>query len=952
MFCSSIPLHSSIGVWNTATFQLEGTLLGHSRSILNLYVIKQSALNPLLLSTSRDNCICIWDISSLSLLFRITGLPSLVYDVEVLSFPNNGGYYLYGGCQDTNIFTLNLSVLPFIMQRQYEVIKMEKAYQKQMSALKSRRTKRKRPKNVTSTLSKGMSADSEDDALSDLLLLKRPSILSPKGFKLPWLHLDDDEDEVVENTDNVESTVDGQNGRNEMNKMNEEQQCGGSVTSVIASSKSSSKSPSQSPSKSGLSLNIDSETPSDLTPSPLSPSKMISVNMNFKLPDSTNEIRELISTDPAVVFLSKSVDELIGIYNEFIVGDNDDEKEDGGDNIQFMIHRVFRGCHHGFIFVMKQLHNEYTLITAGSDALIKIWDASGVSSGGVSLQILTVIPGHNHSVVDLGLLGDDHLITASRDETLKVWNISNVQKPHTRYTINGHYSELTAVQVIGDDSNAGTPSLIVSASRNGMVKFWDGRTFQCIDTYIISKGTKSRHDSDDSIYSQNAIDQALSSPNINGISKAWTCDADGFERAKPNCVMRFESMAPSSLLLCDTAYRVQIWDIAPILKQVTLLHPSLVGSTVASNTNTSGNTEEIEEKSMDKDHKVLSANSADFKDIQSVLASLGLKEYIARFEAEKVDLETLQYLGDTDLIQMDIPLGPRRKIMNHIRSLKMTKMTNSRFGATGNEAHSLSTISEMNVMNSVLNSNITGRSRANSLHSVHSLLSDSIFGNADQSYNIIADLAQFIQYKSISSRVDCRAECWNAAHFIQNKCEQFGAETRLVQGVVGKNPVVLAKFGNLHLFQDRNQQKVKKETVRVVMYGHYDVVDINNESGWTSPPFTLTGKNGYLYGRGSTDNKGPIVVFLHAIRELLEEVDDGNRGNTPDEPQKENEKEKKSVGDVPLEIVMVIEGQEEHDWYGGGLKKVVERNMDWLANPTLVICSNSYWLGDTVPAIG
>merc|ERR1719295_294333 len=57
------------------------------------------------------------------------------------------------------------------------------------------------------------------------------------------------------------------------------------------------------------------------------------------------------------------------------------------------------------------------------------------------------------------------------------------------------------------------------------------------------------------------------------------------------------------------------------------------------------------------------------------------------------------------------------------------------------------------------------------------------------------------------------------------------------------------------------------------------------------------------------------------------------------------------MADVPLEIVMVIEGQEEHDWNGGGLKEVVERSMDWLAKPTLIICSNSYWLGDTVPAI-
>ena len=32
------------------------------------------------------------------------------------------------------------------------------------------------------------------------------------------------------------------------------------------------------------------------------------------------------------------------------------------------------------------------------------------------------------------------------------------------------------------------------------------------------------------------------------------------------------------------------------------------------------------------------------------------------------------------------------------------------------------------------------------------------------------------------------------------------------------------------------------------------------KEGWESPPFVLTGKNGYLYGRGVTDDKGPILA--------------------------------------------------------------------------------------------
>lgn len=39
--------------------------------------------------------------------------------------------------------------------------------------------------------------------------------------------------------------------------------------------------------------------------------------------------------------------------------------------------------------------------------------------------------------------------------------------------------------------------------------------------------------------------------------------------------------------------------------------------------------------------------------------------------------------------------------------------------------------------------------------------------------------------------------------------------------------------------------------------------------GWNSDPFHMTGRNGYLYGRGATDNKGPILAAASAAAELL-----------------------------------------------------------------------------------
>lgn len=49
---------------------------------------------------------------------------------------------------------------------------------------------------------------------------------------------------------------------------------------------------------------------------------------------------------------------------------------------------------------------------------------------------------------------------------------------------------------------------------------------------------------------------------------------------------------------------------------------------------------------------------------------------------------------------------------------------------------------------------------------------------------------------------------------------------------------------------------------------HYDVIPAPLE-GWNSDPFTLTGRNGYLYGRGVADDKGPILAIACAAADLL-----------------------------------------------------------------------------------
>jgi acetylornithine deacetylase/succinyl-diaminopimelate desuccinylase-like protein len=71
----------------------------------------------------------------------------------------------------------------------------------------------------------------------------------------------------------------------------------------------------------------------------------------------------------------------------------------------------------------------------------------------------------------------------------------------------------------------------------------------------------------------------------------------------------------------------------------------------------------------------------------------------------------------------------------------------------------------------------------------------------------------------------------------------------------------------------------------VLLYGHYDVVPIGDESKWESPPFQATERDGAIYGRGAADSKSNILMHVGALRAW--------------------------EGKPPVGVKIVIEGQEE-----------------------------------------
>eukprot|EP01134_Creolimax_fragrantissima_P007853 CFRG7853T1 len=182
--------------------------------------------------------------------------------------------------------------------------------------------------------------------------------------------------------------------------------------------------------------------------------------------------------------------------------------------------------------------------------------------------------------------------------------------------------------------------------------------------------------------------------------------------------------------------------------------------------------------------------------------------------------------------------------------------------------------------------------------------------------SLLTALSEFIAIRSISQGVLHREECWTAAKFLRARLQSIGAAVKLATVAEGQNPVVLARLG---------EDKLKPT---VVVYGHYDVQPAKNES-WKSDPWVATSIDGYIYGRGTTDAKGPILATIFAVKDLVDE------------------------NSLPVNVVFIYEGEQErsHD-ARVGLFEVMAANKEMFEGGVdTILISNNYWLDDQRPCL-
>ena len=172
----------------------------------------------------------------------------------------------------------------------------------------------------------------------------------------------------------------------------------------------------------------------------------------------------------------------------------------------------------------------------------------------------------------------------------------------------------------------------------------------------------------------------------------------------------------------------------------------------------------------------------------------------------------------------------------------------------------------------------------------------------------IDELRAFVRIPSISTDPAYTGAIDKAARFVAARMESAGLENTAILTAEG-HPLVYADW--LHA----------GGAPTVLVYGHYDVQPADPLEDWTSPPFEPALRDNCLYGRGVSDDKGPMLIPLNVAEAFL-----------------------RTGGRLPVNLKFVIEGEEEMG--SAHLAAAVRRYRDRLGADVVLSADGAQWRPD------
>ena len=135
-----------------------------------------------------------------------------------------------------------------------------------------------------------------------------------------------------------------------------------------------------------------------------------------------------------------------------------------------------------------------------------------------------------------------------------------------------------------------------------------------------------------------------------------------------------------------------------------------------------------------------------------------------------------------------------------------------------------------------------------------------------------------------------------------------------MRGLNLQNVQVMATAGHPVVYGEWLGAGPDKPTVLV--YGHYDVVPAALEDGWLTDPFEPVEKEGRVYARGATDDKGQLLIHVKALESYLQ-----------------------TAGAAPVNVKFLLEGEEEVS--SPNLLPYLKENLDLLKADVCIISDSS-----------
>jgi acetylornithine deacetylase/succinyl-diaminopimelate desuccinylase-like protein len=176
----------------------------------------------------------------------------------------------------------------------------------------------------------------------------------------------------------------------------------------------------------------------------------------------------------------------------------------------------------------------------------------------------------------------------------------------------------------------------------------------------------------------------------------------------------------------------------------------------------------------------------------------------------------------------------------------------------------------------------------------------------------LKDLIEYLTIPSVSAQPEHAPDVRYAALWLSEHLRDIGLYTNVME--TGGHPVVYAEW-----------KHPDPRAPTVLVYGHYDVQPAEPFELWHSEPFKPTVRDGTIYARGSSDNKGQHLAHIKAVDAFL-----------------------KTTGKLPVSVKFLIEGEEEIG--GPNLGAFVAANKELLACDVVMI-SDSHLLTPDQPTL-